>query len=170
MHLTKKIFGYIGIFSPLILFIISSLILYTKPVLYSYYLVGLVFNTILNMVLKETFKDPRPEEDIKVIEIALHKGKRISSDVYGMPSAHAQNMGFSTMFIYYATKSETWTTFYFIVSVITMLQRYVFKNHTIAQVIIGFAVGCSVGYMFYYFFEKKMMGKLAFKADDFGPL
>ena len=53
-----------------------------------------------------------------------------------------------------------------IVSIITLSQRYIYKNHTFAQIIVGFIIGSSIGYCFYKLSTDIIVGKLVCKKDD----
>ena len=51
-----------------------------------------------------------------------------------------------------------------------MIQRVVYKHHTILQVIMGSIVGCGFGYFVYFLAREKIKGHITEKADDYGPL
>jgi membrane-associated phospholipid phosphatase len=66
---------------------------------------------------------------------------------YGMPSGHAQSVFFSLIFIHYALKNDWLTFFYFCIAIITAVQRIIYKNHSLEQVIAGGIVGGCLGYL-----------------------
>ena len=90
----------VGYLAPFILFFTSICLLRTKSYFFVYYIIGFGLNILLNILLKGIIQQPRPKEDIKLINISKNNGKRISYDVYGMPSAHAQLSFYSLVFIY----------------------------------------------------------------------
>jgi len=162
----SKLIDVIGYLTPNILFVVSCYLLCSKPFLLVYYFVGFCINILLNIILKVTFKQPRPSEDIQLFNIAINNGKRMKYDVYGMPSGHAQTSFYSLIFIYLVFKNNYLTIFYFILSLLTLYQRVKYKNHTINQVIVGSIVGSIVGYLIFYLSTQKITGKLRSKKDD----
>ena len=166
----KTILSYIGLFSPIYLFLISILLLRNYKIYLSFYIFGTIINTILNIILKIIIKEPRPDEDYKLITIGSSNGHRFGADVYGMPSGHAQTVAFNLAFITGILKSPIITIFYSIISIITLGQRYIYKNHTILQLFIGFIIGTAIGILFYKTANQKIKGELNEKQDDNGPL
>lgn len=151
MLLPSDIIGTIGYFGPNILMILSLWLLRKKRILLLLYIFGSIINIFLNFVLKNLIKEPRPKEDNTNLEWIKNKetNGRISIDVYGMPSGHAQSIMFSTAFIYLAFKDLKWLLLYLIISFITLKQRYVYKNHTFLQLLVGCVIGIIVGKLFY---------------------
>jgi membrane-associated phospholipid phosphatase len=90
-------------------------------------------------VLKNYIDDPRPSDSTPFLS-SEHFRKRVN----GMPSGHAQQTAFSLTFAYLLTGRrfyESWTLF-----LITILQRYVFKNHTAQQLLVGSVLGFIVAH------------------------
>jgi membrane-associated phospholipid phosphatase len=87
-----------------------------------------------------------------------------------MPSGHAQNVIYSTIFVYFALKDVKITIFYAIISLLTMYQRIKYKNHSVIQVIVGAIMGAFIGYSFYIYARKTMAGKLKGRDDDNAPI
>lgn len=166
MSLLIKTMDYIGWQSFIILFIVSVVVLRNLPRLLSFYLLGIPFNSVLNYILKGIIQDPRPSKDTELIRIALHNGKRIGSDVYGMPSGHAQNAFYSIAFIHFTFKNYELTFCALLLGLLTMYQRVKYKNHTIYQVIVGAIVGSFVGYTSYWVGSKPRGTHFAPKPDD----
>jgi membrane-associated phospholipid phosphatase len=157
----------IGFFAPVILFMFSVLILRHMSNYLLFYIVGTVLNNILNIILKLIIKEPRPSKDQKFIEIGVTNGAFISFDKFGMPSGHAQNCGFSLSFITLVFNNPFITTLYLILSLISIMQRYIYNNHTMLQLIIGFIIGLIAGYITYLFGSKHIMGNIKTKKDDY---
>ena len=171
-----KLFDEFGTFGPLILFFISIYLLWDIDNLFFYYIVGIFSNSILNLILKGIFQQPRPSEDIKHFNLALTHGKiflfknGIPYDIFGMPSGHSQSVLFSTVFMYFALKDKKMIYIYAIISLLTMTQRIYSYNHTLFQVIIGAFIGSIVGYLMFFLSGQKLTGIITEKLDDFGPI
>jgi membrane-associated phospholipid phosphatase len=158
------IIDLIGYFGPIILFVSSILLLYKyKKTNYLFgYIIGIMLSCVSNLVLKEIIKQPRPKGNF-----VENNHKRIfSSDIYGMPSGHAQHVFFSTFFIYLTLQNHYIALVYLVISVLTMVQRVKYQNHTILQVIVGGIIGMILAYMAYIYTSKKIVGKLLPKKED----
>jgi membrane-associated phospholipid phosphatase len=157
---------YIGLYAPIILFMLSILFLRNTIKYLSFFVIGFIFNNILNIVLKLFIKEPRPTTDQKAIEIGVVNGARVSFDKFGMPSGHAQNCGYCLAFIIMTLNNPFITTLYLVISVISLFQRYLYNNHTILQLIIGLIIGTLFGYLTYNVANKYIMGNIKMKKDD----
>jgi len=172
----SNLFNEVGTYAPIILGIFSLYLLWDKPNLFFYYIIGFFVNAMLNLILKGIFKQPRPLEDNTKFGLALKHGQRfifkngVPFDVFGMPSGHAQSTLFSTMFIYLALKKWNIVYIYLFFSFISMSQRVVYNYHTFFQVIVGAFVGAAFGYLIYSLTEKKIQNLIREKLDDFGPI
>lgn len=161
---------YIGLYTPIILFVLSLFLLRNMKTYLQVFVVGFILNNILNIVLKLAIKEPRPSKDQKAIEIGVVNGARIGFDKFGMPSGHAQNCGYCLTFITMALNSPFITALYSLISVISLFQRYSYNNHSILQLIIGFVIGSGFGYAIYSIGNKYIMGNIKSKRDDNGPI
>ena len=157
---------YIGLYAPIILFILSIFFLRNMYKYLYFFVVGFIFNNILNIVLKLLIKEPRPTTDQKAIEIGIVNGARIGFDKFGMPSGHAQNCGYCLVFIIMTLNNNFITTLYLSISTISLFQRYLYNNHTILQLIIGVIIGTFFGYLTYNIANKYIMGNIKMKKDD----
>ena len=157
---------YIGLYAPIILFFLSIFLLRNMYKYLSFFIVGFIFNNILNILLKLLIKEPRPTTDQKVIEIGIVNGARIGFDKFGMPSGHAQNCGYCLTFIIMTLNNPFITTLYLLISVISLFQRYLYNNHTILQLIIGLIIGTFFAYFTYIIANKYIMGNIKMKKDD----
>ena len=135
-----------------------------------YFVGGFIINNIINIILKLSIKEPRPNDDQKAIEIGVVNGARIGFDKFGMPSSHAQNCAFCLTFVTLVLNNPFITSIYAIITIISVFQRYLYKNHTILQLIIGFLVGISIGYITYLVGTKYIMGNIKMKKDDNAPI
>lgn len=161
---------YIGYYSPVILLLISTILLRNSCKYLKYFLYGYIGTNIFNVILKAIIKEPRPSKDIKILELAIKNGHRLSFDKYGMPSGHAQICGFCLAFILLVFNDPYLTMVYTIITMITLYQRYQYNNHTIMQLIIGFIIGISTGVFVYYVGNNSIKGKIKLKPDDNGPI
>ena len=165
-----KIRDYLGLYAPIILFILSFFLLVNKKIYLQFLIYGFILNNLLNIILKLTIKEPRPNKDKKAIEIGVVNGARIGFDKFGMPSGHAQNCGYLTSFIIMTLNNPIITMTFSLLSLISLLQRYIYNNHSILQLIIGFIIGIGIGYLTYFIGNKYIQGNIEIKKDDNGPL
>lgn len=170
LYYIEKITDYIGYLGPFLLLIITIILLKSKTILLTYYIIGYALNIGLNILLKGFFQHPRPSEDLRIFNASIAQGKRFGFDVYGMPSGHSQNVFYSVGFIYFALGNPIVTIIYFAIALNTCYQRVKYKNHSIMQVICGGIIGTIIGIIFYLFSSKKTMGLLKYKKDDNAPI
>ena len=161
---------YLGLYAPIILFILSLFVLRNMRSYLQFFVSGFILNNILNIILKLLIKEPRPSKDKKAIEIGVINGARISFDKFGMPSGHAQICGYFIIFITMVLNNPLITCLYLLISIISLFQRYLYNNHSILQLIIGFIIGCGVGYVTYKIGNKHIMGNIKMKMNENGPL
>ena len=160
---------YIGLYAPIILIIISIFVLQNKTKYLQVYVIGVILNSILNVILKYAIKEPRPSKDSRILEMAIANGKRFDYDVYGMPSGHAQNCAYNLAFVTLVLNNSFITGLYLVITAISMYQRYKYFNHTILQLIIVFGIGLLFGYLIYIVGNKWLKGNLTMKLDDYAP-
>lgn len=158
MNIIDYIINYIGVFAPIILFIISGCLLINKPTYLKFFIIGFVLNTILNILLKLCIKEPRPLNNKKNIETAIYNEVNVDFNVYGMPSGHAQHCGYCLLFITMVYNSPIITGVYIIISCLSIYQRYSFNEHTILQLLVGLFIGMLVGYLLYVITNKYIIG------------
>lgn len=167
------LFNSFGTYGPVILNFISFYLLWDKENLIFYYIIGIFVNSLLNLILKGIFKQPRPSEDIKLFNLAIKNDKRFTNkygipyDIFGMPSGHAQSSLYSTVFIYLSIKNINILLLYLLISFITCAQRVYYKHHSVIQIIVGAIVGAIFGYFIYYLSQKNLQGTIKEKPDDY---
>ena len=172
----KTIMNNFGNYAPLFLFQFSLYLLWNKSNLFYYYLYGYFLSFILNFVLKGLIKEPKPFEDPKLFNIALKHSNRFKFvngypyDIFGMPSNHSQLAFFSTFFIFLALKDTKITIIYLFISLLTMCQRVLFKEHTALQIIAGAIVGILFGGFIYFMARQKIIGRLRKRKEDNAPI
>lgn len=165
-----NIIHLIGYLTPSILLVITVFLLRNKTVYFSFFFYGYFVNIIINSLLKFILKIPRPVNDWKILELGITHTKRIGFDKYGMPSGHAQHCGFILAFATLVFQNPLITSSYSILSLICLYQRYLYQNHTIGQIIIGFIVGLIIGYLFYEMAFKKLVRNIKRRPDDNAPI
>jgi len=131
----------IGYFGDYIIFIFGIIVLlYSNPIIVCIsFIIFFFLGKYLVDIIRNIIKQKRPERRIKFLTDESPTTK------YGMPSGHNESTGFSTIFIYLATKKYLWLML--IISAIVAYQRYKFRNHTIPQIICGYGIGLLLGYL-----------------------
>jgi membrane-associated phospholipid phosphatase len=165
-----KLRDYIGLYAPIILFILSLFLLRNMETYLQFFVLGFILNNILNVILKLAIKEPRPDKDQKAIEIGVVNGARIGFDKFGMPSGHAQNCGYCVLFITMTLNNPLITCLYLLISLISAFQRHLYNNHSILQLVVGFIFGGGIGYLTYIVGNKYIVGNIEMKKDENGPL
>ena len=160
----------IGYLTPIIMLVTTAFLLRNKLNYLKIFFYGYIFNLVVNSLLKWFIKDPRPTNDWKILQLGITHNKRIGYEKYGMPSGHAQTCGFILTFVTLVLDSPFVTGLFSILSSICLYQRYLYQNHTILQVTVGFVVGLGIGYLFYEIGFKKLIGNIKKRPDDNGPL
>ena len=160
----------VGYMTPSIMLVVTIWLLRNKMNYLKFFFYGYIINIVVNSLLKWFIKEPRPVNDWKILQLGITHTKRIGFDKYGMPSGHAQHCGFMLAFITLVFESPLVTGLYSILSFICLYQRYLYQNHTLLQIIVGFGVGLGVGYLFYELGAKKLVGNIKRRPDDNAPL
>lgn len=125
-------------------------------------LLGQLLNEVLNYLLKNTIKAPRPSE--------LHQ----FAPKFGMPSNHGQFMGFFAAYIlFWAIKH--WRThalqkWFFVLgtqglAAAVCVSRVYLLYHSWSQVAVGYAVGAAAGFAYFIFVEACLRPAFPFIAS-----
>jgi membrane-associated phospholipid phosphatase len=97
----------------------------------------------MNMLLKQIFREPRPQNPMTFID----SNDMIGNNYYGLPSGHAQSVFFSLTFFYKVIKPASNSNTIFIlyimscICILTLYQRWKYRRHTIKQLLFGAVVG-----------------------------
>ena len=113
--------------------------------LVDYYLVGL---------LKNTLKEPRPKGYLDKRYDDGGKYEGVAS--YGMPSGHSAIVWYSTAFLWLAKQSPYLLIIELVICFNTMYQRWLFKKHSVEQLVAGTLLGVSIA-CFAVFLTKKAL-------------
>jgi membrane-associated phospholipid phosphatase len=87
-----------------------------------------------------------------------------------MPSGHSEASMFITTYIFLGLKNKKFALIFSLLSLLIMYQRIKDNHHTLLQVVVGATVGVVCAYLFYYFAQQSLTGKIKAKPDDNGPL
>ena len=120
----------IGYFGPHILFVIIFTQLTDGRL---HFVLLQVLNLLVNLVLKNVVRQPRPLGAINV-----NQWDKLDEHQYGMPSLHAQLMG--SMLLYALLHSQKWGL-PILFTAVTLWQRYVCRKHTVLQLAAGVLTG-----------------------------
>ena len=150
----QKIIDHIGYNGPIILIGLSAFFLRNKRKMLFIYCLGSLVNFVITIVLKMIIKQPRPSDDNLDLEWTHQDHKRTKTDMYGMPSGHAQMVFFSTIFIFCVLRDYYLLILFLTTSLITVKQRFDYKNHTVEQLLVGAILGIIIGYLFCEFGKK----------------
>jgi membrane-associated phospholipid phosphatase len=123
--------------------------------------VFLISGWLNERVFKYFINSPRPLDSTPFLA-SEHFVKRTN----GMPSGHAQQTAFSLTFLYMLSGKywyESWGLF-----LLTILQRFIFKNHTFTQLVAGSIIGFVLAVATVYalrFTEEKYSASVSKKVD-----
>ena len=143
---------WIGFHGYTILTVLSLVVLIYKNNSF-FILVFLCFyfiNKYINKSLKWLIEDPRPMRGVGAggvvantafDDVRYYQG----SEKFGMPSGHLQIMFYNISFLYFLYCGTELLLFSFFLACITFYQRWLFKRHSVEQLLMGAFVGSCVG-------------------------
>ena len=139
----------IGYFSGVIALIIVVWLLRNNLVWEFLYILGYIANMVLNHKLKMWFKEPRPQiGQVTFLNRNLSWMKQLyvksQDEKYGLPSGHMQDVCYTLVFLgfLFGYSLPVWCWICVIMMMIlTVVQRFVFKKHTMFQLIAGSFIG-----------------------------
>jgi membrane-associated phospholipid phosphatase len=141
-----KTFDTIGFYGPLIVMGLIIIDLFSQPKYNWIYVVFVVVNEFVNRGLKLMVREPRPDGRIPFSDHESYTG----ASKYGMPSGHAQSIGFSLMYLWLVrTMDASWIICSFI-GALTLYQRWKYRNHSIIQLLVGLLCGCGFGWVVWW--------------------
>ena len=130
----------------------------SKPNLYIAVLIWQFASHLLNVVIKNTLKLPRPdskpEEFNEMRNTLTWKNYLTLHRNFGMPSGHAQATVSELTFISLYFKNPWLTTFALLQTGLTLWQRYTTRRHSVKQLAAGSLIGVVVGVLFYLVINK----------------
>lgn len=145
--------AYIGVFGPLVL---SIVIIFNLVIIGTRWQQTLLLSIwqplsiIINSLLKKIINQDRPSNSkhINSFERTIDTGSK------GMPSGHAQMVGSEVVFSYLAGANTLVQIIAIIQMLITLWQRYTYRKHTIAQLLVGLIVGGIYSYIYWMIYAK----------------
>jgi membrane-associated phospholipid phosphatase len=138
--------NYLGFFGPYILTIINIFyIFHIQEKFFFLYIISHVINIVLNIILKNIIKDPRPSDEKSFLDV-----ERLHMDKYGMPSGHAQTAWYNVGIIMLNKVPIYIKILSIIIACLTIYQRYIYKNHTVIQLVVGMIIGLLLAYISNY--------------------
>ena len=119
-----------------------------------------LFGWLNKSVFKAFINDPRPANSTAFLD-SEHFEKKAN----GMPSGHAQQTALSLTLAYLLTQKGLYESV--ALFGLTVLQRYVYNNHTMLQLLVGSILGVCLGVLVFYVFqlENKIKRKLENKLE-----
>jgi membrane-associated phospholipid phosphatase len=166
----EQIIDFIGFNGPVILFLASIIYLYVKNSYFTIYVVGFMFNSLINYILKGVFKQPRPIDDKHLFNLEKMYRSVLTFENYGMPSGHAQSVFYTTIFTYLAVENNVLLVSSLFISLLTIYQRVQSKQHFFLQTIVGAIIGSILGFTFYKYAKNQLQGPLKPKEEEYAPL
>jgi membrane-associated phospholipid phosphatase len=140
-----------------------------------YYVSGMIVNVVINFILKNIIRQPRPSDDANSFRLLTKRHSGLldnikTLDIFGMPSGHSQTALFSTVFVHLTFENSFITCFYLFVTSIVLWQRVHYGFHTTMQVFVGGIVGSILATAVFLSARKKLGGAMKLKDDDDAPL
>lgn len=140
----------VGFYGPWIAAICIIVALLKRPVFVVLYVVFFWLNQLLNQLLKLTFREERPSNPIPFSQRERYKGAHF----YGMPSGHAESVGFSFVFLLLLEGYRSWWVYIIgAIAMVTCIQRWKYRRHTIEQIIAGLFFGGTFAWIVLYVFD-----------------
>lgn len=185
----SSVINAVGDWGPIAMIFIAIWMLYVagnKTYVY-YFVVGLIINTLANIILKGAIQQPRPAD---MNNPGFHKRVRnilatrhgMPFNLFGMPSGHAQAVAYILTFLWatiwrwggrsVAGLSGGWLIkgVLLLIGLVVLVQRVEWGHHTMFQVAVGAAVGVAIGWGAYKMGGGKLQsggaGGLSKRADD----
>ncbi len=155
--------------APIWLTVLAAVLVWPKRDAAFFLGVGVVVSVALNIVLKGTFRQPRPAFTNTSMKLAHPYFYRngLPFQCYGMPSGHAQLSAFVGGFVALALRSTAWTSVFLASLALTCWQRVEDRFHTRAQVGVGAAVGMAVAYGVHRVWRAYARQTVRPRRDDF---
>lgn len=137
---------YIGYQGPIINSLVTLFSLLDRPSYLFMFMLGSILNYELNNQLKIIIKEPRPIHPLPYIDDHLIRGRQL----YGMPSAHAQIVSFTTNYLILIKTHPYFIFFCLFIGMLTLIQRWKYRKHSVQQLIAGVLVGWFFSYFIYW--------------------
>jgi membrane-associated phospholipid phosphatase len=113
------IIDIIGYYGPVILFALTFYYLIKRPPYLMMFTIGSIASTLLNRVLKSTWREPRPRGQITFID----HNNLTGAEQYGLPSGHAQASFFALAFLFFSNGPQAVLYVMTLLCVITLVSE-----------------------------------------------
>jgi membrane-associated phospholipid phosphatase len=137
----------VGFYGPLIIGLINAFALWCRKIYLISYVLFFAVNSFINGILKNIIQQSRPSGQIYLNDHDVVPDSAPSK--YGMPSGHAQSVGYSVTFLYLVVHSPAVLCASLFIGVLTVYQRFKYRRHTISQLFAGLIIGSIVGMVSY---------------------
>ena len=149
------IIDIIGYYGPVILFALTFYYLIKRPPYLMMFTIGSIASTLLNRVLKSTWREPRPRGQITFID----DNNLTGAEQYGLPSGHAQASFFALAFLFFSNGPQAVLYVMTLLCVITLYQRWKYRRHTVKQLALGSLIGTLFAYALVFLTEFSLYKK-----------
>jgi hypothetical protein len=141
----RDLFWGIGYFGWQLATLYALYALYQKEAIYSilFFAYFALTGWINHIVLKHSIADLRPSN--AVLFLASEHARKPTN---GMPSGHAQQTALALTIAYLFSHQHFYESL--ALFLLTVTQRFVFRNHTLPQLVAGGLLGGLLGYIGYY--------------------
>lgn len=129
----------VGFYGPLIIGLINTVFLWCRKMYLISYVLFFALNSFLNGILKNIIKQARPSGQIYLNDHDVVPNTAPSK--YGMPSGHAQSVGYSITFLHLVVHSPAVLYVSLFIGALTVYQRFKYRRHTLTQLFAGLVVG-----------------------------
>ena len=137
----------IGFYGPVIIGLINAFALWCRKMYLIAYVVFFALNSFLNGILKNLIQHPRPSSQIYLNDHDIVPDSAPSK--YGMPSGHAQSVGYSITYLYLVVNKPIILYVSLFIGALTIYQRFKYRRHTNYQLLVGLVIGSIVAMVSY---------------------
>ena len=124
-----------------------------------FYIIGILFNVILNYFIKFFILLPKPNIDYYIFRMKVIQ-ENYSIFELGMPSLFSTLIFYSFGYFYFLYPSSWILVIYTCFLFYTLYLFYINKQFTLFQMFVGFIIGIITSFLSYYFCKKLLKGEL----------
>lgn len=137
----------VGFYGPLIIGLINVFALWCRKMYLISYVLFFAINSFINGILKNLIQQPRPSGQIYLNDHDIVPDSAPSK--YGMPSGHAQSVGYSITYLYLVVNNPIILYISLFIGALTIYQRFKYRRHTLTQLFVGLVIGSIVAMVSY---------------------
>jgi len=150
------IFSIIGYNAVFIALLINIIALYDQKKYLGVYLVFFAVTYQVVVTLKQMIKQPRPNGYLTMDD----GGEYVKNELYGMPSGHSAFIFYSTTFLWLVKQNIPLLLIELFLCAITVYQRFIYKKHTVEQLVVGAVLGASIAAACYQIARQYYKGRV----------